>query len=50
MKELCKIVEPYKCKDCGSDLLFFITSDGWSINYKEVFYKRLGILVILEMS
>ncbi len=43
MKELCKIVEPYKCKDCGSDLLFFITSDGWSINYKEVFYKRLGM-------
>ena len=45
MKELCRILEPYKCKNCESDLLFFITQDGWSINYKEIFYKKNGMSI-----
>lgn len=45
MKEMCKVIEPYICKECGNELLFFVTNNGL-IDYKKILskYKTFGDL------
>ena len=38
MRNLCRIIEPYRCKICGEEMLFFVTSGSYLIDYKKLFY------------
>ena len=43
MKELCNIITPYKCKQCGQDMLFFVTANNTLIDYKALISKGYSI-------
>lgn len=34
MKEMCKIITPYRCKECGQDMVFFLTNNNILLDYK----------------
>ena len=40
MQELCTVGTPYKCKICGEEMLFFVTSNPrYIMDYKYLFFK-----------
>lgn len=41
MKEMCKKLTPYKCKQCGQDMLFFTTKSNMLIDYKGLFDRSV---------
>ena len=41
MKTLCKIMTPYTCKECGEEMLFFVTGNPkYIIDYKMLVIKQ----------
>lgn len=41
MKEMCIIHKPYICKNCGDEMLFFVTGNpNYIIDYKNLFYRE----------
>lgn len=36
MNNMCRILAPYTCKNCGQDMLFFTTSNNTLIDYKRL--------------
>ena len=34
MKEMCRIITPYRCKECGQDMVFFLTNNNILLDYK----------------
>lgn len=37
MVNMCEIITPYRCKNCGQDMLFFLTNNNTLIDYKALF-------------
>lgn len=51
MKEMCKIITPYKCVKCNKDSLFFTTKNNILIEYKSLIdngYNANNIIKYLE--
>lgn len=42
MKKVCKLIEPYKCKICNQDTLFFVTKTNMLIDYKYLITHKLN--------
>jgi len=38
-KTMYELIHPYRCKNCGQDMLFFTTNSGTVIDYKEFFNR-----------
>lgn len=42
MDQMCNYITPYKCKRCGSELLFFVTHNKTLVDYKKLFMNSCG--------
>ena len=46
MKRLCKKINPYRCKVCNQDMLFFVTSRNTLIDYKALIEHSDDVLML----
>ena len=44
MKEMCRIITPYRCKECGQDMVFFLTNNNTLLDYKALITDRANTL------
>lgn len=42
-KLMYKLISPYRCKQCGQDMLFFTSSNGTVIDYKEFLNRGIPL-------
>lgn len=49
LKLMCTKLKPYKCQKCGHEMLFFYTSNGVLIDYKQLFEKdRMTVQQLID--
>lgn len=48
MVNMCDIITPYRCKKCGQDMLFFVTSNNLLIDYKKLFNDLVSLQNIVH--
>lgn len=40
MREMCRIITPYRCKECGQDMVFFLTTNNILLDYKAMIIDK----------
>lgn len=48
MKEMCRIITPYRCKECGQDMVFFLTNNNTLLDYKGLIVDQANSLYDLR--
>lgn len=40
MREMCRVITPYRCKECGQDMVFFLTTNNILLDYKAMIIDK----------